>query len=203
MDSQHCIMKRYYHQKINYPMNIENGWLVGVEHIISPHFNQRPKAENIRLLVIHNISLPPGKFGGKYISDLFVGKLDPTADPSFESIYQLQVSAHCLIRRNGQVIQYVSFNDRAWHAGVSEYNQAQGCNDFSIGIELEGTDVIPYTDEQYQQLSRLTMTIKETYPSIDDNIVGHCDIAPVRKTDPGQAFDWSLFNDLLKKNTGT
>jgi len=163
-------------------MNIENGWLIDVERIISPHFNQRAGHEKIRLLVVHNISLPPGKFGG-------------------EHIYQLQVSAHCLIRRDGQIIQYVSFNDRAWHAGVSEYNGVTGCNDFSIGIELEGTDVIPYTDEQYQQLSKLSATIKRYYPEIADNIVGHCDIAPVRKTDPGEAFDWSLFNHLLHENS--
>jgi len=182
-------------------MNIENGWLIDVERIISPHFNQRAGHEKIRLLVVHNISLPPGKFGGEHISNLFTGQLDPTADPSFDSIYQLQVSAHCLIRRDGQIIQYVSFNDRAWHAGVSEYNGVTGCNDFSIGIELEGTDVIPYTDEQYQQLSKLSATIKRYYPEIADNIVGHCDIAPVRKTDPGEAFDWSLFNHLLHENS--
>jgi len=179
-------------------MNIENGWLVEAEHIASQHFNARESEQNVRLLVVHNISLPPGQFGGEHISDLFLGQLDPKADPSFESIYQLRVSAHCLIRRDGKIIQYVSFNDRAWHAGVSEYKGESNCNDFSIGIELEGTDVIPYTDEQYQHLSMLTQAIKVNYPEIKENIVGHCDIAPIRKTDPGDVFDWPLYKKMLE-----
>ena len=183
-----------------FTLNIENGWLVEAEHISSPHYNKREPGQNIRLLVVHNISLPPGQFGGEHISNLFTGNLDPKADPSFESIYQLRVSAHCLIRRNGKIIQYVSFNDRAWHAGISEYNDVTNCNDFSIGIELEGTDIIPYTDEQYQQLSLLSQAIKLSYPEIKGNIVGHCDIAPIRKTDPGEAFDWPRFKILLKEN---
>lgn len=184
------------------PLNenmIVDGWLVNAKKIPSPHFDQRESCEShkISLLVVHNISLPPKKFGGPYITDLFLGKLDPNAHPVFEEIYQLRVSAHCLIRRNGEVIQYVSFDDRAWHAGESSYQGQDKCNDFSIGIELEGADDIPYTDEQYQQLSAITRAIKVQYPEVSDNIVGHCDIAPERKTDPGDAFDWDKFKKLL------
>ena len=178
-------------------MHIENGWLTTAEHIVSPHYDQREAQQEVSLLVVHNISLPPGEFGGSYISDLFTGKLDPTIDPYFGDIYQLRVSAHCLIRRDGHIIQYVSFNDRAWHAGVSSYQGRDKCNDFSIGIELEGTDDIPYTQEQYQQLSQLTSIIKINYPNVKGNIVGHCDIAPDRKTDPGASFDWARFKKSI------
>ncbi|MEW6989288.1 1,6-anhydro-N-acetylmuramyl-L-alanine amidase AmpD [Colwelliaceae bacterium 6441] len=180
---------------------INNGWLEHTEKLYSPHFDQREHCESaeISLLVIHNISLPAKQFGGNYISDLFLGQLDPKAHSSFEEIYQLRVSAHCLIRRDGQIIQYVSFNDRAWHAGVSSYQQKTKCNDFSIGIELEGADDIPYTDEQYQQLSQLTLLLLNSYPKISDNIVGHCDIAPERKTDPGQSFDWHRYKSSISQ----
>ncbi|QOL25884.1 1,6-anhydro-N-acetylmuramyl-L-alanine amidase AmpD [Thalassotalea sp. LPB0316] len=178
-------------------LNINNGWLEGVEHQPSPHFTSREHNEEINLLVVHNISLPPKQFGGSYITDLFLGRLDPTADPYFESIYQLQVSAHCLIRRDGQIIQYVSFEDKAWHAGVSHFNGRDKCNDFSIGIELEGADDIPYTFEQYQQLANITNALQQVYPIVKEGIVGHCDIAPERKTDPGEAFDWQKFYQLL------
>ena len=182
-------------------MKIQNGWLLGVKHIVSPHFNERDEKQAVRLLVIHNISLPAGHFGGNYISDLFTGQLDCQADPSFSSLVNLRVSAHCLIRRDGEIIQYVSFDDRAWHAGVSSYKGVRDCNDFSIGIELEGTDSIPYTEAQYQQLSSLTQSIAEEYEAIADNIVGHCDIAPDRKTDPGKIFDWSYYKTLLKQKS--
>ena len=196
-------------------MNIENGWLAlaaaeyklnktdkknfTVERCPSPHFDQRESytPNEIDLLVIHNISLPAKQFGGPYITDLFLGQLDPSAHKSFEEIYQLSVSAHCLIRRDGKIIQYVSFNDRAWHAGVSSYKARKKCNDFSIGIEVEGADDIPYTEEQYQCLSQLTILLKKHYPFIINNIIGHSDIAPGRKTDPGEAFDWQYFNSLL------
>jgi len=147
---------------------------------------------------VHNISLPPGQFGGTHITDFFLGKLDHSLDPYFESIYQLRVSAHCLIRRDGHIVQYVSFNDKAWHAGVSNYQGREKCNDFSIGIELEGTDDIPYTTEQYQQLSCLSRALIGSYPELKNHIVGHSDIAPGRKTDPGAAFDWQYFNALMK-----
>lgn len=181
---------------------IVDGWYQKADVCRSPHFDQRDNClpTNISLLVIHNISLPPNEFGGPYITDLFLGRLDPDAHPSFRDIFQLRVSAHCLIRRDGSVIQYVSFNDRAWHAGVSNYQGKEKCNDFSIGIELEGADNIPYTDKQYQQLSELTEAIKCQYPQIDNNIVGHCDIAPKRKTDPGPAFDWEKYKKLLSDN---
>ncbi|MEW6981350.1 1,6-anhydro-N-acetylmuramyl-L-alanine amidase AmpD [Colwelliaceae bacterium 6471] len=178
---------------------IKKGWLTNVEHQKSPHFQCREKNDDVELLVIHNISLPPGKFGGPYITDLFMGVLDADADPYFEDIHQLKVSAHCLIRRDGKIIQYVSFEDRAWHAGVSCYLDKEKCNDFSIGIELEGTDNIPYTSEQYQQLADLTLLLRQVYPIIGDNIVGHCDIAPGRKTDPGESFDWQKYNLLLNQ----
>ncbi|GAA6204091.1 1,6-anhydro-N-acetylmuramyl-L-alanine amidase AmpD [Thalassotalea sp. SU-HH00458] len=183
-------------------MTINQGWLEQAEKCISPHYDQREHcaSDEISLLVIHNISLPARQFGGQYISDLFLGQLDPQAHPSFEEIYQLRVSAHCLIRRDGQIIQYVSFNDRAWHAGVSNYQGKEKCNDFSIGIELEGADDIPYTNEQYQQLSQLTLSLITTYPLIAGNITGHCDIAPSRKTDPGDAFDWQKYQQMILNN---
>ncbi|MDT0603377.1 1,6-anhydro-N-acetylmuramyl-L-alanine amidase AmpD [Thalassotalea castellviae] len=183
-------------------MTINQGWLEQAEKCISPHYDQREHcaSDEISLLVIHNISLPARQFGGQYISDLFLGRLDPQAHPSFEEIYQLRVSAHCLIRRDGQIIQYVSFNDRAWHAGVSNYQGKEKCNDFSIGIELEGADDIPYTNEQYQQLSQLTLSLITTYPLIAGNITGHCDIAPSRKTDPGDAFDWQKYQQMILNN---
>ena len=178
--------------------SIKKGWLDNVRHEASPHYERKTNYQPVELLVIHNISLPPGQFGGDYITDLFLGKLDPKAHSFFEEIYQLRVSAHCLIRRDGEIIQYVSFDNKAWHAGVSCYQGKDKCNDFSIGIELEGTDNTPYTEQQYQQLVKLTNTIKQYYPEIKDNIVGHCDIAPDRKTDPGPAFDWQYYKKLLK-----
>lgn len=180
---------------------INNGWLnntaQGVEHQPSPHFSKRPEHTEIDLLVIHNISLPPKQFGGDYISDLFLGRLDSNAHPYFKTIAGLEVSAHCLIRRDGQVIQYVSFDDMAWHAGISCYLGKEKCNNFSIGIELEGADDIAYTPEQYQQLASITNCLLKSYPAISDNIVGHSDIAPERKTDPGDAFDWHYYKNLL------
>ncbi len=180
-------------------LKIVNGWLESVEIQKSSHFEPRSNSDTVSLLVVHNISLPPGEFGGDHITNFFLGKLDPTIDPYFESIYNIRVSAHCLIQRSGHIIQFVSFNDKAWHAGVSNYQGREKCNDFSIGIELEGTDDIPYTIEQYQQLSRLSQSLISTYPEMDKNIVGHCDIAPARKTDPGPSFDWSYYHELLSK----
>jgi AmpD protein len=178
---------------------IENGWLSDVEIQKSTHCEPRAENETVQLLVVHNISLPPGQFGGRHITDFFLGNLDPTIDPYFESIYRVRVSAPCLIQRTGHIVQYVSFNDKAWHAGVSSYQGREKCNDFSIGIELEGTDDIPYTKAQYQQLSRLSQVLIGTYAELENNNVGHCDIAPGRKTDPGAAFDWPYFSALLTK----
>lgn len=179
-------------------MQLKDGWLVGVKHVPSPHFDCRPEDETPSLLVVHNISLPPGEFGGPWIDALFTGTLDSQAHPYFAGIAHLRVSAHCLIRRDGEIVQYVAFDKRAWHAGVSLYQGRERCNDFSIGIELEGTDTLPYADEQYQQLAAITDVLVHVYPAIADHMTGHCDIAPERKTDPGPAFDWSRFRYLVE-----
>lgn len=178
---------------------IEQGWLLAVNQQRSDFFTSRCQSDQISLLVVHNISLPAGEFGGNHITNLFLGKIDANAHPSFADIAQLQVSAHCLIRRDGSIIQYVSFDDKAWHAGISCFDGIEQCNNFSIGIELEGTDIIPYEEAQYQQLARLTTSLQQNYPLIsNENIVGHCDIAPGRKTDPGQSFNWQYFHQCLQ-----
>ncbi|MBN1007721.1 1,6-anhydro-N-acetylmuramyl-L-alanine amidase AmpD [Amphritea pacifica] len=177
---------------------IREGWLGGAEHCPSPNFNQRPDSMQPRLLVIHNISLPPKKFGGGYIRDFFLNRLDSRADPYFATISALQVSAHLLIERNGRMVQFVGFDQRAWHAGQSNYGGCDNCNDFSIGIELEGADHIPYTDVQYRQLARVTAALISYYPEMGtEHITGHSDIAPQRKTDPGPAFNRNYFYRLL------
>jgi AmpD protein len=171
----------------------------------SPHCDERPYQEdtlvnNVDLLVIHNISLPPSQFGTSGIRDLFTGKLDPNAHPFYKEIAGLRVSAHCVIYRTGEVEQFVPFDKRAWHAGVSIFQGITRCNDFSIGIELEGTDELPYTDEQYHALTALSEFIIKHYPRISlGRIVGHNDIAPGRKTDPGVAFDWARYRVNLRK----
>ena len=176
---------------------LEKGWLSGARHLPSPHQNGRPNGE-VSLLVVHGISLPPGEFGGPWIDDLFLGRLDPQAHPYFAEIAALQVSAHCLIRRDGEVVQYVSFDARAWHAGVSSFAGRSACNDFAVGIELEGTDSSGYTKEQYLSLAAVTRTLLHHYPQLTpERIVGHSDIAPGRKTDPGEGFDWPLYRRLL------
>lgn len=179
-------------------LQINAGWLNAATHCPSPNFNQRPAGQLPRLLVVHNISLPPGKFGGSYIEDFFLNRLDTDADPYFATIETLQVSAHLLIKRTGQLVQFVSFDQRAWHAGQSHYAGSNNCNDFSIGIELEGADLVPYTAQQYQQLARVAAALMADYPDMKpDQITGHADIAPQRKTDPGPAFNWRYFNRLL------
>ncbi|MBQ4832759.1 1,6-anhydro-N-acetylmuramyl-L-alanine amidase AmpD [Pseudoalteromonas sp. MMG010] len=166
-------------------------------------YNERPDENDISLLVIHNISLPAAQFGTQYIDDLFMGCIDSQAHPSFADLKGVEVSAHCVIKRTGELIQYVPFNKRAWHAGVSQYKGRNGCNDFSIGIELEGCDDVPYTAKQYTTLITLTQAILKQYPKINtDHIVGHCDIAPGRKTDPGISFDWTYFFNHLKIQAG-
>ncbi|MCO7223969.1 1,6-anhydro-N-acetylmuramyl-L-alanine amidase AmpD [Pleionea sp. CnH1-48] len=179
-------------------LTVSNGWLTNVRHCLSSHFNQRPAEVVIDLLVIHNISLPPAQFGGGHIEAFFQGRLDTSVHPFFETIKDLRVSSHFLVMRTGEVLQFVSCDDRAWHAGVSEWQGQENCNDFSIGIELEGTDDIPYEEVQYQSLASLTKTLMLAYPQITpERIVGHSDIAPERKTDPGPAFNWSYFRRLL------
>lgn len=173
---------------------ISQGWLDNTRKVFSSHFDKRPDEQDISLLVIHYISLPPEQFGGGFIDDFFQGKLDPSTHPYFEEICQVRVSAHCLIERNGRITQYVNFNDRAWHAGLSCFEGREKCNDFSIGIELEGSNEQPFTDEQYRALTALSQAIMQVYPQINKSrIVGHCDIAPGRKIDPGQYFDWARY----------
>ena len=175
-----------------------DGILDSAIYIESPFYNQRPKDIDINLLVIHCISLPEGQFGTEHIQNLFTGKLDCCADPSFACLDGLEVSAHCVIRRDGTIEQYVPFEQRAWHAGVSSFEGREGCNDFSIGIELEGTDCTQYTEHQYQSLIKATQQIQLKYPLITlPRIVGHSDIAPGRKTDPGSGFDWERYFSKL------
>ncbi|MGY4042470.1 1,6-anhydro-N-acetylmuramyl-L-alanine amidase AmpD [Aeromonas hydrophila] len=175
-----------------------DGWCEQARKVPSPHHNERATPSDISLLVVHGISLPPGEFGGPFIDDLFLGRLDPDAHPYFAGIHQLRVSAHCLIRRDGELVQYVPFGARAWHAGVSSWQGREACNDFSIGIELEGTDEQPYTDAQYEVLVGLSRALSNYYPAITaDRIVGHCDIAPGRKTDPGDSFEWLRYRQAL------
>lgn len=169
------------------------GWLPGIERRFSAHWDRRPAGTPIDLLVIHNISLPPGEFGGPWIDDLFLGRLDPQAHPYFAIATAAgRVSTHLLIRRDGRLIQYVPLDLRAWHAGRSCFEGRNGCNDFSIGIELEGDDRSPFEPAQYQTLVRATRTIMTHYPAIKPGrIRGHSEIAPGRKTDPGPYFDWT------------
>lgn len=174
-----------------------NTLLEGIEYHPSPNCDARPNNE-INLLVIHGISLPPGEFGGSDIDALFLNRLNPAAHPYFQKIAELRVSSHVLLRRDGGLIQYVPFVKRAWHAGKSVFLDRENCNDFSIGIELEGADEIPYTSAQYQRLALLTRALMAHYPAITlDRIAGHSDIAPGRKTDPGPAFDWDYYRGLL------
>ena len=178
----------------------EAGWLRSVEVIASPNFDARPDNTNIKLVVIHGISLPPGEYGGGHIQKFFCNQLDAGEHPYFESIHEMTVSAHCLIERDGNLIQFVSFNDRAWHAGESEWCGETGCNNFSIGIELEGRDDEPYAAAQYDCLSELIASLRVSYPEIvADAVSGHSDIAPGRKTDPGPAFDWIKLRELLQR----
>lgn len=168
----------------------------------SPNFGARPAVSQISLIVVHCISLPPGQFGGPEIEDFFCNRLDSKAHPYFQTIATMTVSAHLLIRRDGALIQFVSLLDRAWHAGRSCFRGQGECNDFSIGIELEGSDEVPYTEDQYQALSAVCQQIMAAWPDIGvDEITGHSDIAPGRKTDPGPAFDWPRLHQRLAKPT--
>lgn len=172
-------------------MKIENHWLNPATKVFSPNYDERPLNMDISLIVIHCISLPPKQFGGTYIDQLFCNQLKPEEHPYFKQIYQTKVSAHLLIKRNGEITQYVAFNHRAWHAGLSEYKGQKKCNDYSIGIELEGTETQEYADEQYKQLNRVIKTLLNYYPALSRQaIVGHSDVAPGRKTDPGDSFNW-------------
>ena len=179
-------------------MHLLNHKLTGIRHTFSPNFDERPDPDDISLLVIHCISLPPNEFGANHIDRLFCNQLNPDDHPYFPAIHQLKVSAHLLIRRDGEIVQYVPFDKRAWHAGPSEYQGRSRCNDFSIGIELEGTETAPYSEAQYRQLAAVIQCLLEHYPRLSkDAITGHSDIAPGRKTDPGESFDWAKLSSLL------
>ncbi len=186
--------------KMAYSIDVTTGVLHDIEFIESPNAEPRPQDALPELIVVHGISLPPNQFGGEAITQLFTNQLDPAEDPYFDKIKGLRVSAHALIRRDGELIQYVPFQNKAWHAGVSEFAGRSGCNDFSIGIELEGTDETAYTEPQYAVLAQLINALWCTYPSLQQrHVVGHNEIAPGRKTDPGPYFQWGRLNRLLKK----
>ena len=181
-------------------VDAKRGVCAEAEFIRSPNADARPDDELPSLVVVHGISLPPNQFGGEAITQLFTNQLDPDEHPYFETIKELKVSAHALIRRDGHLIQYVPFHERAWHAGQSEFNGRSGCNDFSIGIELEGTDDMPYTSAQYATLAKLIKSLWQAYPSLQSRqVVGHSDIAPGRKTDPGDFFEWASLERRLDK----
>lgn len=181
-------------------INKTSGLLNEAQFHLSPNHDSRPADSDISLLVIHNISLPPGQFGGNAINQFFCNQLSTTDHPFFEEIKDLRVSAHLLIQRDGKITQYVPFHKRAWHAGVSQYKNRAQCNDFSIGIEMEGTDDLPYEKIQYEQLAQITKQLILTYPALSqENIAGHCHIAPKRKTDPGDFFDWGKYRSLIEK----
>ena len=174
--------------------SINNHRLTPATYIASPNHDERPDPEAINLLIIHNISLPPGEFGTGCVQQLFCNELDCDAHTYFDKLRQLRVSSHLLIERSGAVYQFVDFDRRAWHAGESEFQGRRRCNDFSLGIELEGTDDQAFTAQQYQALISITRQLLHTYPDLKtDRIVGHSDVAPGRKTDPGPCFDWPRF----------
>tara|TARA_Y100000591_G_scaffold73061_1_gene60731 strand:- start:420 stop:959 length:540 start_codon:yes stop_codon:yes gene_type:complete len=174
-------------------VKIDNSFLDEARICLSPNYSDR-QTDEVSLLVLHNISLPPGDFGGGYIEKFFLNQLDPEKHEYFKEIHELKVSSHLLIARDGAITQFVPFDKKAWHAGISSYKDRENCNEFSIGIELEGTDDKKYDERQYQSLIDVTKTLIKTYPKIlKENIVGHSDIAPDRKTDPGPAFDWQYY----------
>lgn len=167
---------------------LADGWLRGTRHLQSPNYGERPPGGEVSLLVVHNISLPPEQFTGNFVEQFFTNRLDPAAHPYFAEIAGLQVSAHFYVRRNGAVIQFVGCDQRAWHAGRSTWRERENCNDYSVGIELEGSDTQSFSAAQYAALWPLVDALRRRYPIAD--IVGHSHIAPGRKTDPGPHFDW-------------
>ena len=167
-------------------------------HVVSPNCDQRPPETVVDLVIIHGISLPPGRFGGPWIDALFTNTLNPSAHPYFMRLHGLRVSSHLLIRRRGELVQYVPLHRRAWHAGISRFEGRERCNDFSVGVELEGEDHRPYTEAQYRRLIGLLRAVMVAYPGVTpQRIVGHCHVAPERKTDPGPAFDWQRLHAAL------
>jgi N-acetyl-anhydromuramoyl-L-alanine amidase len=181
-----------------------SGWLEGARRVESPNSDDRPPGVEPDLIVVHGISLPPGRFGDGWIDRFFLNELPAAADPYFATIADLKVSAHALVARDGALTQYVSFNRRAWHAGNSLYCGRTACNDFSVGIELEGTDDVPYDAAQYEELAKVICALRRVYPSLRAaEVVGHSDIAPGRKTDPGASFDWPLLRRLLEPSSAS
>jgi AmpD protein len=186
-----------------YTISPGQGLIRPAEQCPSPNQDDRPEGCEPELIIIHGISLPPGEFGGPFVEQLFTNRLDWDAHPYFAEIRDLKVSSHVFIRRDGSLIQFVPFSRRAWHAGASCYRDRQDCNDYSIGIELEGEDEIPYTDRQYEVLIKTVSTLQATYRNLcARRIAGHCDVAPNRKSDPGPAFDWLRLYDGLSNNDG-
>lgn len=182
-----------------FEVHAPTGLLTGVRQVLSPHRDARPSGVDADLVIVHGISLPPDEFGGPWIDRLFTGGLPRDAHPYFETIAAGRVSAHLLIRRDGEVVQYVPFGERAWHAGTSHWKGRNACNDFSIGIELEGTDVAPYESAQYDSLAGVIRALRATFGSLATApVVGHSDVAPGRKTDPGEGFDWSRLTASLR-----
>jgi N-acetyl-anhydromuramoyl-L-alanine amidase len=175
------------------------GVLLGARQVASPNFDARPDGVSPDLIVVHGISLPPGEFGGPWIERLFLNTLPWDEHPYFKQIEGLKASSHLLVRRDGELVQFVSFNQRAWHAGVSSYQGRERCNDFSIGVELEGVDGSAYEPIQYRKLAEVINALCDAYPTLSrERIAGHSDIAPGRKTDPGIAFDWPRLHALLR-----
>lgn len=180
--------------------DISDGWVQQARQVKSPNFNERPENCAIDAIIIHSISLPPGCYSGGDIDQFFVNQLDWDKDPFYAEIRGMEVSSHLLIRRTGELVQYVNLFSRAWHAGQSCLNGRENCNDFSIGIELEGTDCTPFEDAQYEALISISRVLQNYFPDItEDRIVGHSDIAPGRKTDPGSEFDWQRFKSRLQE----
>lgn len=184
---------------IAYSIDTASGLLAGARQVVSPNFDARPAGMTADLMIVHGISLPPGEYGGGWIDQLFTNTLAWDAHPYFKQIEGMKVSSHLLIRRDGEVVQYVPFHQRAWHAGASNYCGRERCNDFSIGIELEGVDDEAYEAEQYHELAAVILALCAAYPSLSlQRLVGHSDVAPGRKTDPGDSFDWPRLRALLQ-----
>lgn len=182
-----------------FTINRASGLLAAARQVPSPNHNDRPAGATLDLIVVHNISLPPGEFGGPWIDALFTNQLNPRAHPYFADVARLAVSAHLLIRRDGELVQYVPFHRRAWHAGASRWRGRENCNDFSVGIELEGTDHGGYTTAQYRRLAVAIRALCRAYPTLSPGrLAGHSDIAPGRKTDPGPSFDWPRLRRWLR-----
>lgn len=189
---------------VTHPLSIRmpEGILEGVRQVSSPNQDERPPGVHPELIIVHGISLPPGRFGGPWLDRLFTNTLEPGEHPYFAEIAGLRVSTHVLIRRDGEIVQYVPLRARAWHAGQSCFAGRAACNDFSVGIELEGTDDVAYENVQYDRLGAVIRAARSAFPTLRDApVVGHCDVAPGRKTDPGHAFDWRRLDGLLRTLT--